>query len=85
MNPVWVVNIHVVSRHRLESVKNEEVLHRVMAEWNILHTVRRSKANWIGRNSRMNCVLRHIIGGKIPGKVEGTGRRGRRRKQLVDD
>jgi hypothetical protein len=29
--------------------------------------------------------LKHIIGGKIEGRVEVTGRRGRRHKQLLDD
>jgi hypothetical protein len=29
-------------------VKNEEVLHRVRLERKILHTIKRSKANWIG-------------------------------------
>jgi len=54
----------------------------VKAEWNILHTVRRRKANWIRHISRTNCIQRHIVGGKIQGKTESTGRRGRRRKQL---
>jgi hypothetical protein len=30
---------------------------------------------------RRNCVLKHII----EGKIAGTGRRGRRRTQLLDD
>jgi hypothetical protein len=29
-------------------VRNEEVLHRVNEERNIVHTVKRRKANWIG-------------------------------------
>jgi hypothetical protein len=29
-------------------VRNEEVLHRVNKERNILHTIKRRKANWIG-------------------------------------
>jgi len=31
-----------------------------------------------------NCILKHIIEGKVEGRVEVTGRRGRRRKQLLD-
>jgi hypothetical protein len=31
-----------------DRVRNEEVLHRVKEERNILHTVKRRKANWIG-------------------------------------
>jgi hypothetical protein len=31
------------------------------------------------------CLLKHVIGGKIKGRIEGTGRQERRRKQLLDD
>jgi hypothetical protein len=34
---------------------------------------------------RRNCLLKHIIEGKIEGRIEVGGRRGRRRKQLLDD
>jgi hypothetical protein len=33
-----------------DRVNNETVLHRVNEERNILHTIRRRKANWIGHN-----------------------------------
>jgi hypothetical protein len=59
----------------------EAVLHRVKEERNILHAIRRRKANWIGHILRRNCLLSHII----EGKISGTRRRGRRRKQLLDD
>jgi hypothetical protein len=48
---------------------------------NILHTIRRRKANWIGHILRRNCLIKHII----EGKILGTRRRGRRRMQLLDD
>jgi hypothetical protein len=32
-----------------------------------------------------NCLLKHVIEGKMEGKIGVTGRRGRRRKQLLDD
>jgi hypothetical protein len=32
-----------------------------------------------------NCLLKHVIEGKIEGRIEVMGRRGRRRKQLLDD
>jgi hypothetical protein len=60
---------------------NEAVLHSLKEERNILHTIRRRKANWIGHILRRNCLLKHII----EGKISGTKRRGRRRKQLLDD
>jgi hypothetical protein len=66
-------------------VRNEEVLFRVKEERNILHTIKRRKANWIGHILRRNCLLKHVIEGKLEGRVEVTGRRGRRRKQLLDD
>jgi hypothetical protein len=68
-----------------DRVRNEEVLSTVKEERNILHTVKRSKANWTGHILRRNCLLKHVIDGKIEGRIEVTGRQGRRRKQLVDD
>jgi hypothetical protein len=65
-------------------VRNEEVLHRVKEERNILHTIKRRKANWIGHILRRNCRLKHVIDGKIEGRIELIGRQGRRRKQLLD-
>jgi hypothetical protein len=32
-----------------------------------------------------NCLLKHMIEGKLEGRIEMTGRWGRRRKQLLDD
>jgi hypothetical protein len=63
------------------SLNNEAVLHRVKKERNILHTIRRRKANWIGHILRRNCLLSHII----EGKIIGARKRGRRSKQLLDD
>jgi hypothetical protein len=48
-----------------DSINNEAVLHRVKEERNILHTVRRRKANWIGHILRRNCLLKHIIEGIV--------------------
>jgi hypothetical protein len=66
-------------------VRNEDVLHRVKEERNILHTIKRRNANWIGHILHRNCLLKHVIEGKLEGRIEMTGRRGRRRKQLLDD
>jgi hypothetical protein len=63
-----------------DRVRNEEVLHTVKEERNILHTVKRRKANWIGHILRRNCLLKHVIEGKIEARIEVTERRGRRRK-----
>jgi hypothetical protein len=53
-----------------DRVRNEEVLHRVKEERNILHTIKRRKANWIGNILRRNCLLKHVIEGKLEGKIQ---------------
>jgi hypothetical protein len=55
--------------------RNEEVLHRVQEERNILHTVKRRKANWIGHILRKNCLLKHVIEGQIEGRSDGKTRK----------
>ena len=52
---------------------------------NVLHEIRKRKANWIGHILRRNCLLKQVIEGKIKGQIEATRRRGRRRKKLPDD
>jgi len=67
-----------------DRVRNEEVLHRVKEERNIVQTVKIRKANWIGHILCRNCVLKHVIEGAVAGRKE-KGRRGRRGKQLLND
>jgi hypothetical protein len=66
-------------------VRIEEVLHRVKEERNIVHTIKRRKANWIDHILRRNCLLKHVIEGKLEGWIEMMGRRGRRCKQVLYD
>ena len=66
-------------------MRNEEVLLRVKGQRNILHEISKRKANWIGHILRRNCILQRVIEGKIKGEIEVTGRRGRRRRKLLDD
>ena len=61
------------------------MLQRAKEERNILHTVKRRKANWIGHILRGNCFLKQVIEGKIEGRIEVTRRQRRRRKQLLGD
>ena len=68
-----------------DHVRNEDVLLRVIKQRNILHEIRKRKANWIGHILRRNCLLKQVIEGTIKGEVEVTRRRGRRRKKLLDD
>ena len=68
-----------------DHVRNEKVLLRVNEQRNILHEIRKRKANWIRHILRRNCLLKQVIEGKIKGEMEVTRRRGRRRKKLLDD
>jgi hypothetical protein len=46
-------------------VRNEEVLHKVKEERDIIQTAKRRKDNWIGHILCRNCLLKHVIEGKI--------------------
>jgi len=56
-----------------DNVRNEDVLLRVNEQRNILHEIRKRKANWIGHILRRNCLLQRVIEGKIKGGIEVTG------------
>jgi hypothetical protein len=56
----------------IDRVRNEEVLQSVKEERNILHTLKRRQANWISHILRRNCLVKHVIEGKIEGSVEVT-------------
>jgi len=64
-----------------DHVRNEEVLLRVYEHRNILHEIRKRKANLIGHILRRNCLLKQVFEGKIRGEMEVA----RRRKKLLDD
>ena len=66
-------------------MRNEEVLLKVKEQRNILHEIRKRKANWIGHILRRNCLLQQVIEGKIKGGIEVTGRRERKHRKLLDD
>ena len=68
-----------------DQVRNEEVLLTVNEQRNILHEIRKRKANWIGHILRRNCLIRQVVEGKIKGELEVTRRGGRRRNKLLDD
>jgi len=52
-------------------VRNE-IFHRVKEERNVLISMKIRKANWIGHILCRNCLLKHVI----EGRIEMTGRRG---------
>jgi hypothetical protein len=66
-------------------VRNEEALHGVKENRNILHTIKRRKDNWIGWLLRWKGHLKRVIDRNVVGRVEGRRRGRRRRKQLLDD
>jgi hypothetical protein len=68
-----------------DHVRKEEVLLRAKEQRNILHEIRKRKANWIGHIMRRNFLLQWVIRGKIQRGIEVTERQGRRRTKLLDD
>ena len=52
-----------------DHMRNKEVLLRVNEQRNILHEIRKRKANWIGHILRRNCLLQRVIEGKIKGGI----------------
>jgi hypothetical protein len=71
--------------HNITSWEMNKCCLRVNEQMNILHEISKRKANWIGHILRRNCLLQRVIEGKIKGVIELTGRRGRRRRKLLDD
>ena len=66
-------------------VKKKKRLHRAKEERNILYTIRKRKAKCTGHILHRNWLLQDVIEGKIKGRIEVMGRRGRKRKQLLGD
>jgi hypothetical protein len=66
-------------------VRNEDVLHSVKEDRNALHTIKTRNDNWSCHILRRNRLLKHVIEGKLEGRIKIMGRQGRRRKQLLDD
>ena len=50
-----------------DHVRNEDVLFRVKEQRNILHEIRKLKAEWIGHILHRNYLLQRVIEGKIKG------------------
>jgi hypothetical protein len=57
-----------------DRVRNEEVLCRLKEERSMLHTIYSKKANWVGHILRRNCLLKHVIEGRLEGRIEVPGR-----------
>jgi hypothetical protein len=50
-------------------VRNEEVLHKVKEDINMLQAIKERQVNWIGHILRRNCLLKDVN----KGKRKGTG------------
>ena len=78
--------LRVWCRRRMEKtiwrdrVKNEEVLHGIKEERNVLHKINRKKAKRIGHILCKYCLEKHVI----KGETERTRRREGTRQQLLD-
>jgi hypothetical protein len=51
-------------------VRNEAALQRVKEERNILQTINMRKSNFIGSVLLRNSLLKHVVEGKIEGRIE---------------
>jgi len=69
----------------MDPVKNEKVLHRVDEEKNILRKIQKREINCFVHTLRRTWFRKHVIEGKVRGRIEVTGRRGTRCKQILDD
>ena len=49
------------------------MLYRGKEDGNIVHEVRKRKANWIGHILRKNCLLKQVVEGKIEGGIKRRG------------
>ena len=65
--------------------RGKQLLDDIKEERNILYTVNRRKGNWTGHILCRNCLLKHVIEGKLEGRIKVIERRERRRKQLLDN
>jgi len=68
-----------------DRAKNEEVLHEVKEERNIMHTTKKGKVNWIGKQLNRKCLLNHVTEGKVQERIEVMRLRGRKRKHLSNN
>jgi hypothetical protein len=64
-----------MNKYYIESTKNRAVI----------DTIKGRKANWIGHILHRNCLLKHVIEGKLEGRIETTGRWGKSHKHLLND
>ena len=75
VHQVYVGGFEIRSWRRVEKitwtdrVRKGEIVRRVKEERNIQLSITRRKVNWIFHSLRRNCLLKHIIEGKIGGRI----------------
>ena len=64
-----------------------KVVHKYLEIFEIWCWKRGEKISWTDRvkNLHMNCLLKHLIEGKLEERLEVKGRRSRRSKKLLDN
>jgi hypothetical protein len=70
---------------RTDRERNEEVINGMKEERNILQTMKRRKGDCNGHILCRNCLINHVIEGKIDGRLRVRRRGGRRSKQIFDE
>ena len=53
-------------------MRNNEAIHIVKEDRNILHTLKSKKTKWIGHVLRINCLVKHVTEGKIEERIQMT-------------
>jgi hypothetical protein len=79
----WWRNMEKISW--TDRLRNEELLQRVSKGEECPTNNKKKEGNWIGRELCMNNLPKHVTEGNVEGRLEMTGRRGRRHKKLLDD
>ena len=82
----YVENFEMWCWRRMEKISwTDCVRNGIKEERNIIHAIKRWKANWIGHILQRKCLLKHVIEGQIEGRIEMMGRQGRRCTQLLEN
>ncbi|PNF41593.1 hypothetical protein B7P43_G11848, partial [Cryptotermes secundus] len=79
---IWSIALYGAETWILRAIDQKHL--EISEQRNILHEIRKRKANWIGHILRSNFLLKDVIEGKIEGLIEVTTGR-RRRKKMLDD
>ncbi|PNF26419.1 hypothetical protein B7P43_G16609 [Cryptotermes secundus] len=82
---IWSIALYGAETWTLRAVDQKHLESFEIEQRNILHEIRKRKANWIGHVLRRNCLLKEVIEGKIEGRLEVTRTRGTRHKKMLDD